>query len=206
MDRKHLGVDDSEMEDETQTVTLTDEQGRSLLCYVERTVEVQDRKYLLLLPVDAPVEIFAWAADEEDDEEEILMDIDEEELDDIFSTARAVLAEQDLTLQRTALTLTAMGDLPEIEEDDIISLDIEGEEGQLNLEQFQQLASFFFEEQEYVVCTPIDPLLFFARLNSKGQPELLSPEEFHDLSALDEFQEIRAQLEKQAELMDEDEE
>lgn len=206
MDSKHLGMDNTEMEDDAQTVTLTDEQGRALLCYVERTVEVQDRKYLLLLPVDAPVEIFAWAADEEDDEEEILMDIDEDELDEIFSTARAVLAEQDLTLQRTALTLTATGDLPEIEEDDIISLDIEGEEGQLNLEQFQQLASFFFEEQEYVVCTPIDPLLFFARLNSNGQPELLSPEEFHDLSSLDEFQEIRAQWEKQAELMDEEEE
>lgn len=193
------------MEDDAQTISLVDEDGRSLLCYIERSLKVQGREYALLLPVDAPIEVFAWAADEEDDEEEMLMDIDEDELEEIFPTARAVLAEQDLILNRTALTLTASGTLPEIEEDDIISLDIEEEgEGQPTLEQFQQLASFFYEEQEYVVCTPLDPLLFFARINAQGHPELLSPEEFQDLLALEEFQELRAQLEKQAELMDEE--
>ncbi|WAL62077.1 DUF3727 domain-containing protein [Thermocoleostomius sinensis] len=200
MDRKDLGMDETEMEDNAQTVSLTDEEGRSLLCYVERSLNVQNQEYALLLPVDAPIEIFAWAVDEEE-EEEMLMDIDEEELEDIFTTARAVLAEQDLILHRTALTLTASGDLPEVEEDDIISLDIEQENGQPNLEQFQQLASFFFEEQEYVVCTPLDPLLFFARLD-EGRPELLSPEEFQNLLDLEEFQEIRAQLEQQNELDD----
>lgn len=206
MDRKDWGMDETAMEDDAQTVSLLDEDGRSLLCYVERSLKVQGQEYALLLPVDAPIEIFAWAIDEddEDEEEEMLMDIDEEELDEVFPTARAVLAEQDLILNRTALTLTASGELPEIDEDDIISLDIEESDGQPNLEQFQQLASFFFEEQEYVVCTPLDPLLFFARINPQGQPELLSPEEFQSLLALEEFQELRSQLEKQAELMDED--
>ncbi len=194
------------MEDDAQTVSLIDEDGRSLLCYVEQTINLKDKEYVLLLPVDAPVEIFAWAVEDEDDDEEMLMDIDEEELEEIFPTARAVLAEQDLILNHSALTLTASGDLPEVQEDDIISLDIEEGNGQLNLEQFQQLASFFYEEQEYVICTPLDPLLFFARLDDKGKPELLSPEEFQDLVALDEFQEIRAQLEKQAEWMDDEDE
>lgn len=192
------------MEDDAQTISLIDEDGRLLLCYVERSLKVQGQEYTLLLPVDAPIEIFAWAIDEEDDEDEMLMDIDEDELEEVFPTARAVLAEQDLILNRTALTLTASGELPEVEEDDIISLDIEEDEGQPNLEQFQQLASFFYEEQEYVVCTPLDPLLFFARLNAQGQPELLSPEEFQALLALEEFQELRSQLEKQAELVDEE--
>jgi uncharacterized protein YrzB (UPF0473 family) len=200
MNRKDLGMDETEMEDNTQTVTLTDEEGRSLLCYVERSLTVQNQDYALLLPVDAPVEIFAWAVDEDEDEE-MLMDIEEDELEDIFTTARAVLAEQDLILHHTALTLTASGELPEVEDDDIISLDIE-EDGQPNLEQFQQLAAFFYEEQEYVVCTPLDPLLFFARLD-QGKPQLLSPEEFQTLLNLEEFQDIRAQLEQQAEL-DED--
>lgn len=199
-------MDKRPMEDDAQTVSLIDEDGRSLLCYVEQTINLKDKEYVLLLPVDAPVEIFAWAVEDEDDDEEMLMDIDEEELEEIFPTARAVLAEQDLILNHTALTLTASGDLPEVQEDDIISLDIEEGNGQLNLEQFQQLASFFYEEQEYVICTPLDPLLFFARLDAKGQPELLSPEEFQELVALDEFQEIRAQLEKQAEWMDDEDE
>lgn len=197
-------MDEIAMEDDAQTISLIDEDGRSLLCYVERSLKVQGQEYTLLLPVDAPIEIFAWAIDEEDDEDEMLMDIDEDELEEVFPTARAVLAEQDLILNRTALTLTASGELPEVEEDDIISLDIEEDEGQPNLEQFQQLASFFYEEQEYVVCTPLDPLLFFARLNAQGQPELLSPEEFQALLALEEFQELRSQLEKQAELVDEE--
>jgi hypothetical protein len=194
------------MEDDAQTVSLIDEDGRSLLCYVEQTINLNDKEYVLLLPVDAPVEIFAWTVEDENDEDEMLMDIDEEELEEIFPTARAVLAEQDLILNHSALTLTASGDLPEVQEDDIISLDLEEGNGQLNLEQFQQLASFFYEEQEYVICTPLDPLLFFARLDDKGKPELLSPEEFQDLVALDEFQEIRAQLEKQAEWMDDEDE
>ncbi|PSB16672.1 DUF3727 domain-containing protein [filamentous cyanobacterium CCP2] len=192
------------MEGDAQTVSLMDEEGRSLLCYVEQSMQVKGKEYVLLLPVDTPIEIFAWAEDEESDDE-LLMDIDDDELEDVFSTARAVLAEQDLMLHYTALTLTASGDLPEIDEDDIISLDIEdGDEGELNMEQFQQLASFFYEEQEYVVCTPLDPLLFFAQMTPAGKPELLSPEDFQTLMALDEFQDFRAQLEKQAEMMDDE--
>ncbi|NJO41286.1 MAG: DUF3727 domain-containing protein [Cyanobacteria bacterium CRU_2_1] len=197
-------MDEAKMAGDAPTVSLIDEEGRSLLCYVERSLKVENNEYVLLLPVDAPIEIFAWAADEDDEEDEMLMDIDEEELEEVFSTARAVLAEQDLILHHTALTLTASGEIPEFEEDDIISLDVEGGEGQLNLEQFQELASFFYEDQEYVICTPLDPLLFFARLNAKQQPELLSPEEFQSLLELEEFREIQAELEKQSELLDEE--
>jgi hypothetical protein len=197
-------MDRTAMEGDAQTVSLMDEEGRSLLCYVEQTIRAKGKEYVLLLPVDTPIEIFAWAEDEDSDDE-LLMDIDEDELEDVFSTARAVLAEQDLMLHHTALTLTASGDLPEINEDDIISLDIEDDDdSQPNLEQFQQLASFFYEEQEYVVCTPLDPLLFFAQMTPSGQPELLSPKDFQDLMTLEEFQDIRAQLERQAELMDDE--
>ncbi|NJL57989.1 DUF3727 domain-containing protein, partial [bacterium] len=68
------------------------------------------------------------------------------------------------------------------------SLDIGEDEANLDSEQFQLLANFYYEEQEYAVCTPLDPLLFFARMNSEGNPELLSPEE---------FQMMRSQLEDQ---------
>ncbi|HEY9642864.1 MAG TPA: DUF3727 domain-containing protein [Coleofasciculaceae cyanobacterium] len=171
MARKNLGMDETDMEDDAPTVSLTDEHGRSLLCYVERSLPIEGSEYVLLLPVDSPIEVFAWEDDDESEEDdEVLVDIEEEELESIFATARAVLAEEDLILHRTALTLTASGDLPEVAEEDIITLDIEDDQGQLNFEQFQQLASFFFEDQEYVICTPLDPLLFFARLNSKGEP------------------------------------
>ncbi len=198
---KRIGKKEEEMEDDLVTMILKDEDGRSILCQVENTLKVRGKEYVLLLPVDTPIEIFAWAEDEEDADEEgeMLVDIDDEELEDVFATARAVLAEQDLILNRTALTLTASGEIPEVEEDDIIALDIEDPEGKFNMEQFQQLAAFFYEEQEYVVCTPLDPLLFFAKMSTQGEPELLSPEEFQELVELDEFKALQAQLESEAE-------
>jgi Protein of unknown function (DUF3727)/Protein of unknown function (DUF1292) len=199
--KKRVGRKEEEMEEDLVTMTLKDEDGRSILCQVENTLKVRNKEYVLLLPVDTPIEIFAWAEDEEDADEEgeMLVDIDDEELEDVFATARAVLAEQDLILNRTALTLTASGEIPEVEEDDIIALDIEDPEGKFNMEQFQQLAAFFYEEQEYVVCTPLDPLLFFAKMSAQGEPELLSPEEFQELVELDEFKALQAQLESEAE-------
>jgi hypothetical protein len=199
--KKRVGRKEEEMEEDLVTMTLKDEDGRSILCQVENTLKVRSKEYVLLLPVDTPIEIFAWAEDEEDADEEgeMLVDIDDEELEDVFATARAVLAEQDLILNRTALTLTASGEIPEVEDDDIIALDIEDPEGKFNMEQFQQLAAFFYEEQEYVVCTPLDPLLFFAKISAQGEPELLSPEEFQELVELDEFKALQAQLESEAE-------
>jgi Protein of unknown function (DUF3727)/Protein of unknown function (DUF1292) len=206
MTKKDWGMDNAAMEDDAPTLSLVDEEGRSLLCYVERSLAVKGTEYVLLMPVDPPVEIFAWAADEEseDDDEEMLIDIDDEELEDVFPTARAVLAEHDLILNRTALTLTATGELPEVAEEDIITLDIETD-SEPNYEQFQQLAVFFYEEQEYVICSPLDPLLFFAQLNAAGQPELVSLEELQMLLEMEEFQELRAQLEMQAQLFEDDE-
>jgi hypothetical protein len=46
------------------------------------------------------------------------------------------------------------------------------------------LASFYHEEQEYAIYTPLDPLMFFARINEVNHPELLSPEEFRKLQPL----------------------
>lgn len=160
------------------SVTLTDEVGRSLECYIEHSLEVDDSEYLLLLPVDSPIEIVAWDENETEDEAEATLLEDDEEIDLIFPDAQAVLAEQNLTLKRTAYTLTVAGELPPVDEEEILTIEIEDEEAQLEPEQFQLLASFYYEEQEYGIYTPLDPLLFFARRNKLGQPELLSPEEF----------------------------
>lgn len=186
-DKNNSGLNQDDME-EMPTVNLTDESGRSLQCYVEHSLQVEDIDYLLLLPVDAPIEIFAWETDEDDEEAETLVDLTDEEVDEVFETARAVLAEQDLALKRTAYTLTAVGDLPEVDEEELITVDIGEEDSPTDSEQFQRITYFYYKEKEYDICTPLDPLMFFARLNAKGEPELLSPEE---------FQAVRPQLEEQ---------
>ncbi len=159
-----------------KSVTVTDEFGRSLACYIEHSFELNDANYVLLLPVDAPVEIFAWA---EDDEEEPIAIEDPDEIDEIFETAKAVLEEQNLTLKRTAVTLTVSGELPELEDE--LESEEDEEEG---YEELQLLASFYNEEQEYAIYTPLEPFFILARLDENGEPQLLSDEELEKLEPM----------------------
>ncbi|HEY9824009.1 MAG TPA: DUF3727 domain-containing protein [Stenomitos sp.] len=177
------------MELEGPTITLSDEAGRSLLCYVELSVDIDGEEYALVNPVDYPVEIFAWVptedgltdnaeADEDEGEEETLMPVEDAELSEIFATAQAVLSEQNLKLKRSALSLTVEGDLPEVDEEDILVLEVEEAGLGKEQEEYQLLATFFHEEQEYAIYTPIDPVFFVVRLQDNQKPQLLSPEEF----------------------------
>lgn len=162
-------------------LVLTDDAGRFLPCQVEQSFQLNGQEYLLLLPIDAPIEIFVWQDDNEDSD--VLVDIEDEDIDRVFLTAKAVLAEQNLTLQRTAITLTAAGELPEIGEEDSLTLEIDevDEAGQPVTEDFQVLATCFQDEEEYTLCTPLNPLLIFARRNVKGDLEVVTPEEFQTI-------------------------
>jgi hypothetical protein len=164
------------------SITLRDEQGRSLDCYIEHSLSVDGQDYVLLLPVDSPIEIFAWQ-DNGAEEEAILVE-DDATIDKIFSTAQAVLSEQNLILKNTAYALTVAGELPPVEESELFTLEIEDDESNLEPEQLQLITTFYYEEQEYAIYTPLDPLLFFARITKTGEPELLSPEEFRQVQPL----------------------
>lgn len=175
---------------EYPVVTLSDEDNRTLDCYVEKSMDVDGAEFLLLLPVNLPIEVFVWQTDEEaedEDDTEILVDVEDDNIDALFPSARAVLAELDLTLERTAHTLSAAGDLPEADEEDCFSLDIsEDDDEHVVTEEFQMLANFFHEGNQYTLCTPLEPLLFFATRESDGSVELVDPED---------FQRMRSQLE-----------
>ncbi|WP_299415682.1 DUF3727 domain-containing protein [Acaryochloris sp. IP29b_bin.148] len=167
------------MEMDRSTVTLMDEAGHSLTCYVEVSVPIDQEEYALLNPVDYPVDIFGWVVSQGEDE--IIQPVEEKELAKIFPTAQAVLSEQNLKLKRSALSLTVEGDLPDIDEEEILILEMEDGDSITEQEEYQLLATFFEEEQEYSIYTPIDPVLFVVRLRENMQPELLSPEEFRTL-------------------------
>ncbi|ACB50921.1 unknown [Crocosphaera subtropica ATCC 51142] len=163
-------------------VTLTDEMGRTLDCYVENAMEGNDGTYLLLMPVDIPVVILSWDSEEEDseDNEEISNAVlleDQEEIEEVFPDAKAVLAELDLTLKLTAFTLTVTGELPPIEDDGILTLELENDGPSLDSEELQFLKDFYHHEQKYSIYTPLSPLLFLAKYNLLGKVELVSPED-----------------------------
>ena len=165
--------------DDAELVTLTDELGRQLPCYIERELELDGKIYLLLLPENAPIEIFAW--DEDDEVTELVSVEDEEEIDRIFADANAVLSEQNLTLKRTAFTLSASGELPPLDPNEVVTIELDEEDDQLEPEEFQILARFYNLEQEYAICTPVDPLLFFGKADANGLISLLSEQEAEEL-------------------------
>ncbi|XFA72724.1 DUF3727 domain-containing protein [Thermosynechococcaceae cyanobacterium Okahandja] len=174
--------EEDDFEGELEQLRLYDDEGRFLNCYIEFRLTVQGETYALLRPVDYPVEIFAVVAEDED--EETLVPLDEAEIDQVFDTARAILEEQNLTLQRTALTLTVSGELPELDDEDVLSVEVEAED-EVTIEEYQPLgSSFFWGVREYSVYTPLSPTLYVARLVPGKEPELLSPQDFQHLQPL----------------------
>ncbi|NES06159.1 MAG: DUF3727 domain-containing protein [Okeania sp. SIO2F4] len=159
-------------------ITLTDEAERSLHCTIEYSLELNGREYVMLLPLDLPVEIFTWGP--KDVEQASIPIDDESEIDQIFDTAKVVLEEQNLILQRTAITLTVTGELPEWDEEELDELDEDDEAS----EYYEELATFLYEDRKYAIYTPLDPFLIPARKSDNGKLELLSEEEFKQIQPM----------------------
>ena len=170
---------------EEETLTIVDEDGRSLPCYIEQSLEADNSTYLLLVPVDIPVIIMSINQDSDEEVEAAMLD-DEEAIARIFENAKAVLAEQNLYLHHTAYTLTATGELPPIEDEQVLTLDSGDEEDEVD-EELQSLCYFFHEEQKYGIYTPLTPLLFFARYDAENHLELVSPDQENLIPILEEL-------------------
>ncbi|MEC4806654.1 MAG: DUF3727 domain-containing protein [Jaaginema sp. PMC 1079.18] len=164
---------------DAETVYLTDEEGRSLLCSVEQSFNIESHTYFLLLPMDAPITIIA--GDTQEESSEVIWLEDDDEIKMIFDDAKAVLAEQNLTLQSSAHTLTVAGEIPQPHEDDILTLEFEHDNGEIEEDDYQCLAEFYCNQQKYEIYTPIMPLLFFARETKGGNLELLSPDQLQEI-------------------------
>ncbi|MDJ1183731.1 DUF3727 domain-containing protein [Roseofilum casamattae] len=167
-------MDSEIVEEEMPIVFLKDTESRELPCSVEHSFTHEGHNYLVLLPKDTPVEILAW--DGEGDEEELIPIEEAGEIDRLFDLARAVLGEQNLTLNRTDISLTVTGELPELLE--------QYDESEDGLEAYQSLANFCFGEDEYEISMPLNPLFLLARITSSGEATVLSDEEVEAIEHL----------------------
>ncbi|MFM7436188.1 MAG: DUF3727 domain-containing protein [Vulcanococcus sp.] len=154
------------------TVLVRDASGRQLLCFLEQLIPLDGHDYALLTPVDTPVCLVKIAADE-DGEDEVI-----EELDGagaILSVADVVLQEHDLTLVRSAVTLTVSGELEEPDPEELEEeLDEEDDE---DSDLYERLIQFRHNEQEYGLFIPLDPFFVVARM-ANGEGVLVEGEEF----------------------------
>ena len=155
------------------TVLVRDQQGRQLLCFLEQLIPLDGHDYVLLTPVDTPVCLVRIAPDGDSDDEVV------EELDGaeaILSVAEVVLQEHDLTLVRSAVTLTVSGDLEEPDPEELEEeLEDEDEDDETDL--YEMLIQFRAEGQEYGLYIPLDPFFVVARMEG-GEAVLVEDEEF----------------------------
>ena len=165
---------------EAKTLILNDSNGNELFCYLEQLVNIEDKEYALLTPVDTPVSLFKM---NEKDEPELIEKIEKNE--QILKNADAVLQEHDLRLIRSAVTLTVSGELEEPIYDEL-------EEDHLDddSETYELLVNFNLQDQEYGLYIPLDPFFIVGKLEEKGAI-LIEDDEFDKIQPL-----IESELEK----------
>ncbi len=155
---------------EVPTVLVRDDEGRDLLCFLEQIIPLDHKDYALLTPVDTPVSLFRLI---EGNDPELIETIASSE--PILSVADVVLQEHDLTLVRSAVTLTVNGELDEPDPEEL-----EDEETDDDSETYELLVSFMVQEQEYGLYIPLDPFFVVARMTD-GQAKLVEGEEFDQI-------------------------
>ena len=156
-----------ELPTDVPTVLVNDQKGRQLLCFLEQLIPLDGHDYVLLTPVDTPVCLFRL--DDEADPE-LIDSVDASE--PILSVADVVLQEHDLTLVRSAVTLTVSGELDEPEPEDL-----DDEDADDDSETYELLVSFLVNDQEYGLYIPLDPFFVVARMEG-NEAVLVEGEEF----------------------------
>ena len=163
------------------TLLLKDSSDDQLFCYLEQIVKVEGTEYALLTPVDTPVTLFKI---NEKDEPILIEKIEKNE--QILKNADAVLQEHDLSLVRSAVTLTVSGELEEPVYDDLEEDEVNNDES----ETYELLVNFNVLNDEYGLYVPLDPFFIVAKIVENGAI-LVEDEEFDRVQPL-----IEHELEK----------
>ncbi len=158
---------------EVPTALVKDSKGSTLLCFLEQLIPIDEHEYALLTPVDTPVSLFKLL---ENGDPELIETISSSE--PILAVADVVLQEHDLTLVRSAVTLTVTGELDEPDPEELEEEDIEDES-----ETYELLVNFRVEEEEYGLYIPLDPFFIVGKIIN-GQAILVEGEEFDKIQPL----------------------
>jgi hypothetical protein len=112
-------------------------------------------------------------AGDDDEEDEVIEELDGAE--PILSVAEVVLQEHELTLVRSAVTLTVSGELEEPDQDELDE-EVDGEDDD-DSDLYEMLIQFRAEGQDYGLFIPLDPFFVVARIQN-GEGVLVEGEEF----------------------------
>ena len=158
---------------EVPTILIRDSNGSALLCFLEQLIPIKGKDYALFTPVDTPVSLFRLV---EDGDPQLIETISSNE--PILEVADLVLQEHDLTLVRSAVTLTVTGELDEPDAEDL-----DDDTNDDDAETYELLVSFRAQEEEYGLYIPLDPFFIVGKLND-GQAILVEGDEFDEVQPL----------------------
>ena len=168
-----MSAEGSSNNDEVPTILVRDSNGSALLCFLEQLIPINQTEYALLTPVDTPVSLFLL---KDEGDPELIETISSSE--PILAVADVVLQEHDLTLVRSAVTLTVTGELDEPEPEELEEEDYEDDS-----ETYELLVSFQVEGKEYGLYIPLDPFFIVGKMED-GQATLVEGEEFDKIQPL----------------------
>jgi hypothetical protein len=165
--------------------TATDDKGRKIECFSEHTIPVNGVDYSLLTPIDTPVVLVRIGEGDGDDE---LIE-DYESAGEILAAADACLAQHNLTLVRSAVTLTVSGKLLPVESEETEDDDADSPEEETDL--FELLIPFQHNGQEYGLYIPLDPFFVVARVTGDSEGVVVTGDEFEPIRPI-----IEAELDR----------
>tara|TARA_B100000131_G_C17841921_1_gene502176 strand:- start:133 stop:669 length:537 start_codon:yes stop_codon:yes gene_type:complete len=155
------------------TLLVQDSKGSELLCYLEQIVPIKGIDYVLLTPVDTPVCLFQL---QDNQDPRLIKTIESSE--PILDVADVVLQEHELTLIRSAVTLTVAGELEEPDSDELEEDDYDDD-----TETYELLVSFKVENLEYGLYIPLDPFFIVGKLK-EGQATVVEGDEFDKIQPI----------------------
>ncbi|GAQ91360.1 hypothetical protein KFL_007720020 [Klebsormidium nitens] len=164
-------------EAERATILRDPESGRNLECIVRRRIKSrQGREYLLLLAMDTPIEVLLA-----DHSSQTYKEISDEDVVKLLPHATFALAKRKLHLVQSGFCLTVRGAVS-YTEDDIVELDKGSGNGETDAAaEGVEICRFRLEDNEYLLYTPFEPVLFVAyRDGPQEELQLAVDHEFED--------------------------
>ena len=158
--------------------TATDDKGHKIECFSEHTIPVDGVDYSLLTPIDTPVVLVRIGEGGGDDE---LIE-DYESAEEILAAADASLAQHNLTLVRSAVTLTVSGKLLPVESEEIEDDDADSPEEETDL--LELLIPFQHNGQEYGLYIPLDPFFVVARVTGDSEGVIVAGCEYERIQPI----------------------
>ncbi|BBN06364.1 hypothetical protein MPTK1_3g20510 [Marchantia polymorpha subsp. ruderalis] len=181
-----------------RVVTIVDPATqRPLECMIRRAFRSsQGQDCLLLLPLDMPLQILKI-----EEESEGLRELSDDELQAVLPTAAYALAKRRLHLIISGFCLTARGGFCYTEEH-VLDLNTDNGEGLGgSLAEGVEIANFQLNDDEYLIYTPFDPLMFVAKRDEvTGELKIADDELLDDevvLDAIDEENEFQALVDEE---------